>query len=418
VSSYYHKFGINDVFHNQIKTHPQNEFFIWDSKVFYNKKSTESGSFTGSINCVPAGHISLYEMNVDRQSNETKFIYPFIEYNTGNRIKFSTMSDMDYSAFTSSATDGNKLISSYRMSASISRTYYSTGLSASNAHIGGPAGLAIPDSGSALKNTFNHYQRLSPYYAYSSSEGISPVVNKATDRSCLINIPSIFYGSSIKKGTVDLKFYITGTLIGRLQDINKNGVMVQTAPYGSVGSGSVAGVTLYNEGFIYLSGSWPLIASDFNFEDASATTPKWYHFGTGANDGITGSVAHGTKSRVSASFNIAFSGTNYVPTVTMMAHAKKGELNHSNNWSYLAYNQANMLKPLTGSATYKERDLDIKNIVSSSYPDPTGSFQKITYISKIGIYDDDKNLIGIASLAKPVKKTEERDLTFKLKLDI
>ena len=60
----------------------------------------------------------------------------------------------------------------------------------------------------------------------------------------------------------------------------------------------------------------------------------------------------------------------------------------------------------------------IKNIVSSSYPDPTGSFEKTTYISKIGIYDEDKNLIGIAKVATPVKKTVERDFTFKIKLDI
>ena len=45
-------------------------------------------------------------------------------------------------------------------------------------------------------------------------------------------------------------------------------------------------------------------------------------------------------------------------------------------------------------------------------------FKKQTYISKIGIYDENKNLIGVAKLATPVKKTEERDLTFKLKLDI
>ena len=34
------------------------------------------------------------------------------------------------------------------------------------------------------------------------------------------------------------------------------------------------------------------------------------------------------------------------------------------------------------------------------------------------IYDKDKNLIAIASLANPVKKTETRDFMFKLKLDI
>jgi hypothetical protein len=56
--------------------------------------------------------------------------------------------------------------------------------------------------------------------------------------------------------------------------------------------------------------------------------------------------------------------------------------------------------------------------VSASYNEPTASFQKITYISKVAIYDQYKNVIGIATVATPVKKTEERDLTFKLKLDI
>jgi hypothetical protein len=68
---------------------------------------------------------------------------------------------------------------------------------------------------------------------------------------------------------------------------------------------------------------------------------------------------------------------------------------------------------------YKESaKIRIKNTVSSSYPDPTGSFEKQTFISKIGIYDKDKNLIGVAKVANPVKKTEDREFTFKLKLDI
>ena len=58
-----------------------------------------------------------------------------------------------------------------------------------------------------------------------------------------------------------------------------------------------------------------------------------------------------------------------------------------------------------------------KNMVSSSFADPTGSFQKETYVSEVAIYDKDRNLIGVAKLATPVKKTEERDLTFKLKVD-
>ena len=56
-------------------------------------------------------------------------------------------------------------------------------------------------------------------------------------------------------------------------------------------------------------------------------------------------------------------------------------------------------------------------MVSSSFAFPTASFQKETYITRVGIYDENRNLIGIANVATPVKKTEERDLTFKLKVD-
>ena len=390
MSGYHHKFGINDVFHNHLKTHPQNEFFIWDSRVYYNNKSEITGAFTTNAGGVATGYLSLYEMNVDRNSTDTGLISPFIYKNYG--YKFNTMTDVAWGIEPEDA----KLTSTYNMSASIGRQYFVSGL----------AGGTSNYTGSALRNTFDHYQVLSPRYAYSSS---ILSINKASDPACLMTIPSIFYGSSIKKGSVDLRFYITGTLIGRLQDINHNGELIQTAPAGSTGSGSCAGMALYNEGFVYLSGSWSLDAATYTF-DGGTSAPKWIHFGGGANDGVT--------TDVSASFNLAFSGTNYVPSVTMMAHAKRGELNHSNNWSYLSYDQTSSLEPLTGSKSYREQDLTIKNMVSSAYADPAATFQKTTYISKIGIYDDDKNLIAIASLAKPIKKTEERDLTFKLKLDI
>ena len=69
--------------------------------------------------------------------------------------------------------------------------------------------------------------------------------------------------------------------------------------------------------------------------------------------------------------------------------------------------------------TYQEYDqLRVKNIVKSPYNNYTASFKRQTYISEIGIYDENKNLIAIAKLAKPVKKTEENDYTFKLKIDI
>ena len=58
------------------------------------------------------------------------------------------------------------------------------------------------------------------------------------------------------------------------------------------------------------------------------------------------------------------------------------------------------------------------NVVPSDYTDVPPSMQKETYISKIALYDEHKNVIGYAKLATPVRKTEDREFIFKLKLDL
>ena len=66
-----------------------------------------------------------------------------------------------------------------------------------------------------------------------------------------------------------------------------------------------------------------------------------------------------------------------------------------------------------------EKDnLSIKNIVHSEYDEEDPPFEKITYISKVALYDEEKNLIGVAKLAKPVRKRQNDNIAFKLKLDI
>ena len=137
--------------------------------------------------------------------------------------------------------------------------------------------------------------------------------------------------------------------------------------------------------------------------------PAWKYFAQ--------TISASAPTTHSSSYFLGYSGSHKIPTMTLFAHAGKGDLNHSNNPTYLSRSATILLS--TGSNGYHQNpEAAIKNVVSSSYPDPTGSFAKTTYISKIGIYDKNKNLIGIAKVAKPVKKTIERDFTFKLKLDI
>jgi len=74
---------------------------------------------------------------------------------------------------------------------------------------------------------------------------------------------------------------------------------------------------------------------------------------------------------------------------------------------------------LTSSQVYEENpDRLIANTVSSSFPEHSASFKRQVYISRVALYDKSKNLIGIATMANPVLKEEDRDYTFKLKLDI
>ena len=386
----YKKFEQNDRFNNVVRTYPKVKFDIYDSKLYYQNRSQISGAFTGSTPNVDTGFISLYELNVDRNETQTGLIYPFVT-KQGTISNFKTVST---SEFNSDFVYGDVLSGSYPLSSSISREYF-------------PSGFIFRPHVQALKNTLNFYTYLSEHYAYNSSLG-----DKATQEVNLISIPSIFYGSSIKKGSVDLKFYISGSLIGRLRDQNQNGELIQVGPSGSTGSGSVAGVVLYNEGFILLTGSWGLedgIARNYLDDITNFQTSSWINFGAGANDGLPSGIIP------SSSYGMEFNGTNYIPTLTLMAHANRGELNHSNNPTYVSYNTSSTYQ--TSSFSVTEPSRVIKNVVSSSYSDTTGSFEKTTYITKIGIYDENKNLIGIASVAKPVKKVADRNYTFKLKID-
>jgi hypothetical protein len=389
----FYKFKESDLLINNIKAYPQNSFFIYDSKVYYDNKPEISGAFASNITCVPSGYIELYEQNIDRNSGSTGFIYPYITKN-GTLESFRTVTT---SEFDSEFDYGDIITGSYVASSSLYREYFQTGQA--RPHV------------SALRNTLNYYAVNSSHYLYSSSLG-----NKDTQEICLISVPSIFYGSQIKRRTVKLDFYITGTLIGRLEDKNANGELIQTLPYGSTGSGSIAGVVLYTEGFIVLTGSWALetgVARNYINDVGNLLTSSWIYFG----NGINGNVETPSGGLSDVAYKVYFEGTTTTPVVTMFANAPRGELNHSNNPTYLKYNLSSSYS--SGSYSYIEyNNLEVKNTVYSNYADPTGSFQKQTFISKVGIYDENKNLIAIAKLAKPVKKTEERDLTFKLKLDL
>ena len=499
------KFRPNDVIINTMKAHPSCEFFVYDSQIYYNSRPVQSGAFADSVLCTSGGtgYISLYEYNIDRSSGQgysdaeflllsnpdsdqprsdpeylrsnhgNHFIYPYI-VKDGSKVSFKTIrypgggSDQTAEMFHQHA-DGDIITGSYPMSASIVRELWSAvgsdGFGAGdrkNCYRTGSTGNILTEWKCgpeyphywALKNRLNYYGARSPHYRVSSSAlatRVAPAAVHHADQDYdwikdqqtinFISVPSIFYGSQIKPGSLSLKWYYTGSLIGELQDTKHNGELIQITasdrpgtPGAREGTGSVAGVVLYEEGIILLTGSWALNGSTSRLTAGSVTnnSPSWIYFGAGANDGVSQANTSvnapaepspgADTSFKKSSFNLSFKGTTKTQVVTMFAHARRGEANYSNNPTFLEYTpnegKRNQIR-ITSSQVYEERtDRRIKNTVSSSYSDYSASFKRQVYISRVAVYDDAKNLIGIATLSNPVLKKEDEDFSFKIRLDI
>jgi len=102
----------------------------------------------------------------------------------------------------------------------------------------------------------------------------------------------------------------------------------------------------------------------------------------------------------------------------MLAKAPYSQLNHSNNPTFLKNDAKSLEQVTSGTYEYREGKRYLVNVVPSDYTDVLPPMQKETYISKIALYDENKNIIGYAKLATPVRKTEDREFIFKLKLDL
>lgn len=412
----YYKFKRNDVYINTLKTYPTVKFLVYNGSAYYNNTPNLSGAWVDPIRFTDAGNVSLYELNVDRKYDPSStalvgppgpagtttpdrgMIYAWVTKN-GTRIGFRSTPAASFNAL----NYGDVIFSNYPLTSSISKELYLTTTKRFNPLPATQGGYVSHLH--ALKNTINDYTYISPQIAYSSS-----LTGRDLDdvEVGLVSLPTIFYGSRIKEGTIDLKFYYTGSLIGRAQDTKRNGVLYETS---GNRSGSAIGFALYNQGFLVLTASYNLGAPgnlDGYTAPAASENPRWTYFA----QSISGSVL-----APNSAFIMQMSGTNTTQTLTMFATAPKGTLNQSNNPTFKTYTTNTFA--ISQAKTYEESaKISIKNVVSSSYNDPTGSFDKTTYISKVGIYDDERNLIGIAKAAMPVRKTATRDFTFKIKLDI
>jgi len=437
-------FNDEDIFHNVLRAAPKFTIQFYLNNAYINKEISQG------VN-LPNGAISYFETSHDFPAF-TPYIKWQSEENIGDDIYPKGNKEINPDAM---PQVGDELTASLPLTSSIARNIIISGANGPQL-TGGVSFQRTVRKVQGLKSAYNLYAPQSPYFNFDKylmgNNGAAiqlpakneipigvPLIPKYIN---LIEVPRLFKYGRIERGSLNLKFYYTGTLIGAASDTTQNGTIIETV---GPRTGSVIGTVMYREGFILLTASYDLSTNtdgylspqSGTFADPTtvtldpewSATASWAHFGA-YKSFITTSLdlASSSFAPASSSYVLEFEGVHKIPTMLMMAHAQKNDLNWSNNPTFVerkgfhdsaSVSYADIYVSSTSSHGYIEKDnIAIKNTISSSFCDYSESYKPQTYISKIGVYDKDADLIAIAKLANPVRKTNEQDYTFKLKLDL
>ena len=159
------------------------------------------------------------------------------------------------------------------------------------------------------------------------------------------------------------------------------------------------GLIYYQAGIAVISGSVFNSVAQGGILDTSICSASFLGpgFGTAATQGsgfnaVTGSsidtIANGIRNRV---YNISFNNTTELNSTIYFCRANHNDFNYSSNPTYLANSK-----------------IRVKN-VSTDNP--------ISYVTTIGLYSADNELLAVAKLSEPLKKTPEAELTLRVRLD-
>jgi hypothetical protein len=147
----------------------------------------------------------------------------------------------------------------------------------------------------------------------------------------------------------------------------------------------------------YQAGICVLTASVFT---SSITSPNGAEFGSAATSGdvtsihtvLTGTAitasCDGFRTRL---VNVEFNNTTELNSTIYFCRANHGDFNYSSNPTYL-----------TGSK------IRVKEVSRD---------QPVSYITTVGLYSADKELLAVAKLSEPLKKTPANELTLRVRLD-
>lgn len=209
----------------------------------------------------------------------------------------------------------------------------------------------------SILNLYNHY-------ALINSDYTSDFTGSETTRFRVITVPEIYYDREILTGSFSASD-IDGD--GDARDLYDNG-------RGGIHSGSVSGTLVgnifYSEGLIVLKGGGLNEDVTNDFGEVSPTNFKW---------------------------RVIFRGKQTIPVKIFRCRAPAGQLNASSNTTFYSIP--------TDSTDVRKNEREI--VLTSPF----------TYVTTIGLFNKNYELVGLAKLAQPVKKEEQQDILFRVRLD-
>ncbi len=217
-----------------------------------------------------------------------------------------------------------------------------------------------------------------------------------------INFSRLLVKDEIKKGSFNLQYFASGTYaspstIVTVQDTNAQNEYRVNSPAGEYGvlySGSAAVGLLY-----YQAGVAVLSLATSSVSGVSGSTAQLFGPTAGMNSSgqtITQLLTSSNITSVSDAFrrrlyNVSFNNTTELNSTIYFCRANAGDFNYSSNPTYLSGS-----KIVTKNATTDE---------------------PVSYITTVGLYSTDNELLAVAKLSEPVKKTPSTELTLRVRLD-
>jgi len=265
-------------------------------------------------------------------------------------------------------------------------------------------------------NLYTQYQQM--LFGYNSSGSLIPINTSGSltpassdyiNNPILLNFSRLLAKDEIKKGTfsivVDQATSYTSSLSSpasfmTLSDYGaagSNPSFLNNSPAGeyailysgSATAGNEKGLLFYQAGVAVLDGDKLFSSyggSVINFTSASS---GYRSFQQSIVSSSIDQIASGSIRRISS---VSFNNTTELNSTIYFCRLNFNDFNYSSNPSYLSSSQ-----------------IIVKNNNASNDP--------ASYVTTIGLYSPDNELLAVAKLSQPVKKTPAEEITFRVRLD-